>query len=388
MMNEKLLGAVRYFTRDTGIMDGMAAACGKGSLRAYAYDGREIGRDTLYDLASVTKLFTGIVMMRLWEEGRLEPDRRITWYCPAFRHLGTVTVEQLAAFQRRIQTPERVDAQKTREEALRCLLEARDAGPTGQRAYSDIPAMILKYVLEAAAGESLYACIQRIILTPAGMTETWAKVPEERRGDCLLYGPEYRIEGEAWICRPAPERGIPHDPKAGILQGDSGDLCGHAGLFSTPWDLEKMALALLSGRILSRESLRRLAVNRTGRMLPSGEHTQYLGYMCYLKHPNQYYSEIPAAMGPSAFGIGGFTGNHFSVDPEAGRYTLYLGNRVQDRLTVLIPPKGKSRADYGLTEEGLGRIRWTDGSVHYSSANYVHQKDAHFHRVVEEILNA
>ena len=93
-------------------------------------------------------------------------------------------------------------------------------------------------------------------------------------------------------------------------------------------------------------------------------------------------------MGASAFGIGGFAGNHFSVDPEAGRYTLYLGNRVRDRLTFLIPPTGKTRADYGLTEDGLGRIRWTDGSMHYSSANYVHQKDAHFHRVVEEILNA
>ena len=90
-------------------------------------------------------------------------------------------------------------------------------------------------------------------------------------------------------------------------------------------------------------------------------------------------------MGRAAFGIGGFTGNHFSIDPEAERYTLYLGNRVRDRLTVLIPAPGKTREDYGLSGEGLGTIMWKDGGMHYSSANYVHQKDEHFHRVVEEI---
>ena len=385
MMNEKLLSALWFFTRETGIMDGMAAACRRGERRAWAMDGREIRRETIYDLASVTKLFTGIVLMRLREEGRLDLERRAAYYCPTFRHLEAVTVDQLACFQRQIQTPERVDAQSTREEALLCLREARDAGETGQRAYSDIPAMILKYVIESAAGMDFYSCVKKIILDPAGMEETWAKVPEKRRGDCLLYGPEYRIEGERWVCRPAPGRGLPHDPKALILQGDTGDLCGHAGLFSTPWDLEKMAMALLEGRILNRESLRTLAVNRTGRELPGGGYTQYLGFMCYIKHPDQYYSEIPAAMGRAAFGIGGFTGNHFSIDPEAERYTLYLGNRVRDRLTVLIPAPGKTREDYGLSGEGLGTIRWKDGGMHYSSANYVHQKDEHFHRVVEEI---
>ena len=386
-MNGRLLRAVRYFTRDTGIMDGMAAVCGLGGRRAYAYDGREIGKETVYDLASVTKLFTGMVMMRLFEDGRLDLSKRVPYYCPEFRRLGTVTVEQLAGFQRKIETPERIDAQKSREEAIACLREARDAGAPGQRAYSDIPAMILKYVIEAAAGEELYSCVRRMILAPAGMEETWAKVPDKRRGDCLLYGPEYRIEGESRICRRPPARGIPHDPKAALQQGDSGDLCGHAGLFSTPWDLEKMAVALLEGSILRRESLRMLAVNRTGRERKAGGYTQYLGYMCYLKHPDQYYSEIPAAMGPAAFGIGGFTGNHFSVDPQGGRYTLYLGNRIRDRLTVLIPPEGKTRADYGLSEEGQGKIRWTDGRLHFSSVNYVHQKDEHFHRAVEEILN-
>ena len=386
MMNESLLRGIVYFTRETRIMDGMAAACGWNGIRAEAHDGREIREGTLFDLASVTKLFTGITLMRLIETGALDPLRRITDYCPVFPGLRSLTVEQAMGFQRVIQTPERIDGQKSREAALAALRQAQDAGPVRQRAYSDIPAMILKYVIEAVTGMPMYACIRELILEPAGMRETWADVPEDRRGDCLIYGPEYRIEGEKRIRREAPERGIPHDPKAALLQGDTGDLCGHAGLFSTLGDMEKLAQALLSGRILKRESLKQMAVNRTGRKKPDGSHTQYLGYQCYLKHPDQYYSEIPAAMGPEAFGIAGFTGNHFSVDPQNDRYTIFLGNRVRDRLTVLIPQTGKKKTDYGLNPDGTGEIIWQDGSRHFSSADYVHQKDAHFHAAAEAAL--
>ena len=386
MMNADLLRGVTYFTRETRIMDGMAAVCGRNGIRAEASDGREIRESTLFDLASVTKLFTGITLMRLIETGTLDPLRRITDYCPGFSGLRSMTVEQAMGFQRLIQTPERIDGQKDRESALAVLRQARDAGPVRQRAYSDIPAMILKYVIEAAAGMPMYECVEALILEPAGMRETWACVPEDRREDCLVYGPEYRIEGEKQIRREAPERGVPHDPKAALLQGNTGDLCGHAGLFSTLSDLEKLARALLAGRILNRESLERMAVNRTGRRKPDGSHTQYLGYQCYLKHPDQYFSEIPAAMGLAAFGIGGFTGNHFSVDPQQGRYTIFLGNRVRDRLTVLIPPAGRQRTDYGLNADGTGEITWEDGSRHFSSVDYVHQKDAHFHTAVEAAL--
>ena len=385
-MNEKLMQAVAYFTRETRIMDGMAAVCFRQGRRAEARDGRDISGRTVFDLASVTKLFTGLTLMRLRDRGALDPLRRVSDYCPAFTGLRSVTVEQLMGFQRRIETPQRIDAQPDPDAAECCLLAARDAGPTGQRAYSDIPAMVLGYVIEAVAGEPLYTCVKRWVLEPAGMTETWARVPESRLADCLVYGPEYRIEGEKWIRRPAPPRGVPHDPKAALLQGDTGRLCGHAGLFSTLDDLEKLAGALLAGRILPPESLACMAVNRTGRQRPDGGYTQYLGYQCYLKHPDQYFSEIPAAMGPGAFGIGGFTGNHFSVDPRGGRYTIFLGNRVRDRLTVLLPPAGKRLTDYGLSPEGLGEIRWTDGSRHPSSVRYVHQKDAHFHAAAAEAL--
>ena len=181
--------------------------------------------------------------------------------------------------------------------------------------------------------------------------------------------------------------GIPHDPKAAVIQAGTEDLCGHAGLFSTAADMTRFCRAVLEEKIVSGTSLREMAVNRTGRLKPDGTHTQYLGCQCYVRHPNQYYSEIPRYMGRRAFGNAGFTGNHLSVDPEHGSFVLFLGNRVKGRLTMLIPEEGKDFTDYGLNPDGSGVITWKDGTRVPSSVNYVHQKDEHLHSVVAKVLD-
>ena len=386
-MNQELQRALHFFTRETGIMAAMTVACGDALHTEWAEDGEGVNGETLFDLASITKLFTGLCALRLRERGLLDLSRPVADYDQRFSRLAGVTVGQVLGFQVLLQTEGRVDACPDRASALRCLWSLRSSGEPGpgQRAYSDMPAMVMKYVVEAAAGETLWACVQRYILQPAGMTRTFARVPEGAKSNCQRYDGEHRIEGNRWLKRTGPEPGIPHDPKAALLQGDTSDLCGHAGLFSTREDLTRFCHAVLSERIVNRETLRDMAVNRTGRPLNQG-FSQFLGYLCYVRHPDQYYSEIPDYMGRQAIGMGGFTGNHLSLDPERGIFTLFLGNRVRDRLTVLRLEEGKNLADYGLREDGVGRLRWTDGQWIPSSVNYVHQKDAHLHAEVARVM--
>ena len=385
-MSPELLSAVRFFTRETRILSGLAVACGAGGRTEYAMDGEDIREGSVFDLASVTKLFTGLCAMKLKEEGLLDFSRPVLSYDPRFTRLGGITVGDLMSFTVTVKTPERLDACPGREAALAALFASEPGERPERRVYSDIPAMILKYVIEAVAGMPFYDFIRETVLNPAGMGETWAKVPPERRADCQDYSGEHRIEKEKRIVRADARRGVPHDPKAAVIQGNTGDLCGHAGLFSTLADIERFCRAVLDGKIVSPESLRETAVNRTGRALPDGTHTQYLGYQCYVRHPEQYYSEIPVYMGARAFGIGGFTGNHVSMDPVRNVFTVFLGNRVKNRLTVLLPEEGKTFADYGLEADGRGEFRWADGEVVPSSVKYVHQKDAHLHSVVMSVL--
>jgi len=383
--NPELQQAVQFFTREKEIMSCLLLVCGAGGRTETALDG-DAAENSVFDLASLTKLFTGLCAMKLKEDGLLDFSRPVFSYDPRFTALKDVTVEELMGFAVELRTPGRVDACVSREEALDCLFGSYPVGAPKGRAYSDIPSMVIKYVLEAAAGAPFMDCVRKMILEPAGMRETWALVPPERLGDCQSYDREYRIEGEKWICRTGLKPGVPHDPKAAVIQAGTEDLCGHAGLFSTAADMTRFCRAVLEEKLVSGASLREMAVNRTGHPKPDGTHTQYLGYQCYVRHPNQYFSEIPVYMGMRAFGNAGFTGNHLSVDPEHGSFAFFLGNRVKGRLTVLLPEEGKTFADYGICPDGSGRILWKDGQEKPSSVKYVHQKDAHLHRVIMEVL--
>lgn len=384
----KLEDSVRYFTDETHIMPCLAVACGDAGRFVCSQggvidrEGTPITESSIFDLASLTKLFTGLTVMRLWEEGRLDLTAPVTAYAPQFAHLTGVTVDQVLGFEVALTTESRIDTAKTPDEAQQLLQAIRPGAVTG-RAYSDMHAMVLKYVIEGAAGEDCLSVIRRLILNPLQMRETWLHVPPERLPDCVLYDGEHRIENGRHIIRSGIGRGIPHDPKAARLYPD---FAGHAGLFATMGDMVKLCQGLLRGQIVRRETLIAMSRNRTGHRRLDGSWQQYLGAQCYVKHPVQYHSEIPRYESEQAIGLSGFTGHHLSVDVGHGVFALFLGNRVLDRLTVVIPEAGKAITDYGLNPDGTGQVPWPDNQRVWSSVDYVHHKDEHFHPSVASAL--
>ena len=364
---------LNYYLNETRITACLSLAGGDSNYLVTAMGGA--GEHSLYDLASLTKLFTGMAVLRLREEGLLNLTRPVTAYAPQFASLSDITVDQVLGFEVSLLTPERVDAQKSPEDGLRQLFAIRP-GESSIRAYSDMHAMVLKYVIEGASQETYMDVLQSRILKPLHMTETFQVVPEERRADCLCFDREHRIERGQYILREGIAPGTPHDPKARTLWPEP---CGHTGLFSTLPDMVRFCQGVLRGDVISRESRRYMARNRTGRRREDGSWTQFLGSQCYVRHPDQYFSEIPVYESDQAIGISGFTGHHLSIDPEVGVFALFLGNRVQNRLTVLIPGPGKTYADYGLNPDGTGQIDWPDGSKVWSSVNFAHHRDEHFH---------
>ena len=348
-----LQDTVRYFTEETEILPCLSVTCGGAGLCVQARggvineQGTPVSDRTLFDLASLTKLFTGLLTMRLWEEGKLDLTRPVTDYAPQYRHLSDMPVEKVLGFEIGLTTPERIDTQKT-PEAAKQQLWAVQPGEIRGRAYSDIHAMVIRDVIEGAAQSGYGAELTRCILRPLEMAETFLHVPEERRTDCISCRGEHRIEQGKHILRTDAQPGIPHDPKAAKLYPD---IMGHAGLFSTQGDMVKFAQGVLREQVISKN-----------------------------------FSEIPAYESDEAIGLAGFTGQHMSIDIGTGVFTLFLGNRVMNRLTVLVPEAGKSLTDYGLQADGRGSIVWDDGTRVVSSVNYVHQKDAHFHQAVADTL--
>lgn len=381
--------AVAYFMREARSLACMSLVCGdrnaaKAALGGAASpDGRPVAADSVFDLASLSKLFTGLTAMRLRAAGKIDLEAQVTRYAPQFAYLEGVTVGQVLGFEIALRTPERIDAQADAESAEAMLFSCRPY-PNGVKAYSDIHAMTARYILEGAADEPMMDLVEKELLRPLGMKETWCRVPEDIRSRCVSHDREHRIEGDRYLVRSGVIPGTVHDPKARVMAPNGECFCGHAGLFSTAGDMTRLCQGILRGDVLDGADLKEMARNRTGRPLPGGGWTQHLGLMCYVRHPVQRHSEVPVFMSDEAIALSGFVGNHIAVDPRRGIFEFFLGSRVMNRLTTLIPPPGRTPADYGLAPDGTGCVDWPGEGKVVSSVDFVYLKDAHYHPVIAE----
>ena len=345
-------------------------------------DARPLEPDALFDLASLTKFVTGLLVMRLWEEGRVSLDETIRGIDPRFLNLGDTKLGDVLCYLASLQTDERVDAAATPEEGLRRLFAIR-RGPTPEtRIYSDMNAMVCKYVVEARTGLPLYEAMERMLFRPLGMTDTHAVIGEKDRARCVSYDREHQVVKGNYILRAGQRPGEVNDPKARLLSPRGGDLCGHAGLFSTERDMARLCQGLLAGAFIRPETLREMGKNRTGRKNPDGTYRQFMGYMCFTRHPVQRLSELPSWMKEGSVGLSGFTGNHLCIDPLRGCFLVYLGNRCHNRVSRVVLREGERWEDLGLAADGTGCVLWPDGRRVPCSAEYVHLKDDLLHRPV------
>ena len=401
---QTLISNMRYLCDETRMLTGITAAYGTAENSEHATYGRaqetalcdgrfipcvrNLTEDSIYDLASLTKLIVGTMTMLLVTQGKLSLEERIGNIDSRFIHLKDTTVHDVLCYRVCLKTPGRIDDAPDREEGLRRLFHVETAPLPAVRIYSDINAMVIKYVIEAKCGMPLYDALKAHIFTPLGMNETYCAVPDEKIGRCVCYNYEHRIVRDNMILRSSTPPGTPHDPKAALLSCGGRDLCGHAGLFSSRADMVRFAQGLLAERILPRSALIDMGTDRTGRLNPDGTYRQPLGFLCFTKHPEQRLSEIPAYMGAHGFGVSGFTGNHLVIDPELGVFEVFLGNRCHARVSHITPPEGKTLADYGLDERGAGLVTWPDGRMVPSSAKYVYLKDACLHEPIVQRMHA
>ncbi len=399
---QALQESLRTLTDGLHMLTGLTVACGNadhslfcshGNAREYdIIDGQPIlspiplHENSLYDLASLTKVFTAVAVLQLVEDGSLGLQDILSYLDPRFHNLRDTTLLEALSYQAVMRSPQRIDAQPDAKSAKAQLFEiARYTGPEPAKIYSDMNALVLGCVVEHVSGLSLYEYFKERILVPCGMEQTFAAVPNHRLADCLDYNWEYQYLNGRHLLRTDITPGLPHDPKARLLAGE-GMLCGHAGLFSSVGDMIRFAQGLLRGKLLSHRTLMEMGVNRTGRHGEGQPYRQFLGYLVFSKSPDQHLSEVPGWMGSHAFGISGYTGNHFALDPQAGVFDVFLGNRCHHRLTALEPHS--SALPMGLDERGAGQVRWPDGRMIYSSYHYYYQKDRLLHAPVQHLLQA
>ncbi|MEU1870870.1 serine hydrolase domain-containing protein [Streptomyces sp. NPDC019793] len=291
----------------------------RGWTGTRGWDGPPLDGDDVWDLASVTKPIAGLAVMALVERGALGLDDTVGAYLPDYRggDKAVLTVRQLLTHTSGIpgQVPLYRD-HPTRAallEAVRLLPLTAEPGTRVQ--YSSQGFIVLGLIAEAAAGEPLDALVERLVCAPLGLRDTVFRPDAGRRARAVA------TEDCPWRRRPVV--GEVHDENAVVLGG----VGGHAGLFSTLADMERLGTALAAG---GRGLLRPDTF-----ALMTAAHTDHLALRRALAWQGRDPADSPAGavFGPDSYGHTGFTGTSLWVDPATRRYAVLLTNRVHPTRT-------------------------------------------------------
>ncbi|MFI1965031.1 serine hydrolase [Streptomyces pathocidini] len=277
--------------------------------------------DTVFDLASVTKLFTSILAVQAIERGELALEAPVASYVPEFGAAGKqdITVRQLLTHTSGFRPELKFFDEPTWEDKLRLLWDEAPLHPPGSTyLYSDLNLIALQFVLERITGRKLDTLLHEDVTGPLGMTSTCYNPPaswtarvaatEDQRK------PWARVDrGLVW--------GEVHDENAWSFGG----VAGHAGVFSCAWDLAVLCRTLLNrgaygtARILEPESVD-LMFTDFNTDFPGDEHG--LGFELY-----QHWF-MGAMATPRTAGHTGFTGTSIVLDPTTDSFLVLLSNSV------------------------------------------------------------
>jgi CubicO group peptidase (beta-lactamase class C family) len=278
--------------------------------------------DTVFDLASLTKPFTAVVALQQVAAGALELDAPVAAGLPEFRAAGKagITVRQLLTHTSGLRPEAPFHAEP--DAAGRRALLAREAPvtePGSTQTYSDLNMIALAWLLEDVTGRPLDALAGDGITGPLGMTDTCFNPPPAWRGRIAATEDQRPPWGRL-------DRGLVHGTVHDENAHAMGGVAGHAGLFSTAWDLALFCRALLDGTLLP------AAAALPGGPLPADP---LLGAVPGLPGPprglvldvdRRWF--MGALSGPRTAGHTGFTGTSLVVDPVSDSFLVLLTNSV------------------------------------------------------------
>lgn len=197
---------------------------------------RPAGTDTAFQLASSTKPFTGMLMMRLVEQGKLDLDASITRYLStAPASWQAVTVRHLANHSSGI--PDRVDV--SAEASVDDYIEAAAKlplthAPGASSEYGISAYVVLRKVIENASGKPFVQAMKTEVSAPLGLKSTVFE--------------EAAAHGERRSIEVIPRRASVYDWEDGrhinftFAFGERGYAAG--GLYTSAADLAKVLTAL------------------------------------------------------------------------------------------------------------------------------------------------
>lgn len=299
------------------------AVCGDADGASFCLGNRRplgaetpVAEDSLFEIASVSKLFTASIAARLWCEGRLDIDAPFTEYLTdhVLAKKGTdITVRDLAAHVSGFGNGWMAKAGvwgkgpfpfATFDDYRRALCSAEPEAPRRRRyVYACHNYILLGLVLENITGLDLDAAARRYVWEPLGMRDTtWKNCPDDPRTvQIYTKGP----------CPPGTKgdenaRAFPHP-------------VGNAGVFTNLVDLRKFLGDMVARGTFEKEYYDLLLGDEWRQ---DGERRTFGWNRCAGGQPDGWSEETVYHLG--------YTGQYVAVDPVRGRAGAVLMNFVYD----------------------------------------------------------
>ena len=224
--------------------DGTILSSGSGTRELDSSGVRREAAGDIYCIGSVSKIFTAVAVMQLVEAGRVELDKPVTAYLPAFKmadpRYKDITVRMLlnhssglmgSSFSSALLLG---DASELAADTLlqRLSTQRLKADPGAYSVYCNDGFTLAQLVVEAVTETEFMDYLRDNIFKPAGLTETWSPAS----GIELRRAPVYQ-EG---VDTPLPKECL--------------GAVGTAGLYATAEDVARFGGALTGNTLLKKSS--------------------------------------------------------------------------------------------------------------------------------------
>jgi D-alanyl-D-alanine carboxypeptidase len=205
-----------------------------------------------FRIGSITKIFTGVMVLQLVEEGKLKLDDTLDKHFPQVPNAEKITIAHLLAHKSGIHnltegpgylalraTP------KTKEEMVAAIAKfAPDFEPGAREAYSNSNYVLLGYIVESVAGKPYQDLLAERITSRLELKDTTFGDGRPGRDERATFS--YRWDGQ-WRRESETPLSIP---------------AGAGAIVSTPSDLAKFIQGVFDLKLVSKASLERMTRDR------------------------------------------------------------------------------------------------------------------------------
>ena len=286
--------------------------------------------DTLFWIASMTKPITGVAILMLQDEGKLNVADPVSKYLPEFTALKTpsgkpanLTITQVLTHTSGLGESSGPETQKakTLADLVPLWLAAPMQYEPGEKwKYTQSGINAAARIVEVVSGMTFDAFLQKRLFDPLDMKNTTFYLTPGNRAELVTAYAPNKENGQLEPVPPRPEFGPRDRPPQ-----------GNGGLYSTATDYARLCQMLLNGgtlkgrRYLSAGAMKFLTTPQTGG-LPTGffqndtfgKHGTNYGWglgTCVLKSPHE---GVASMLSPGSYGHGGAWGTQAWIDPVAG----------------------------------------------------------------------